>query len=144
MNEENVVATFFISENIPSSKNSRVWTGTYFIPSAYTRKWIKKSKAEWIEQKMRFIEALHKLTRPYYIEFTFVRKTKHKFDYINIAQAVQDQMVFHGWLEDDDADNIKPYFGDYQYDKLAPGVIIKILKEKPKHYDNQTHNRTGK
>ena len=138
-NEENVVAAFFISGNTPSSKNSRVFTGTYFIPSAYTRKWIKRTKNEWAAQKIAFREALQGITRPYYIEFTFIRKTRHRFDYINIAQAVQDQMSYYGWIEDDDADNLKPYFGDYQYDKSNPGVIIKILKNKPKHYDNQTH-----
>lgn len=123
----------FIGGNTPSSKNSRVWTGQYFIPSAYTRKWLKKSKSEWINKKEEFLKGLEGLPKPYYIEFTFIRKTRHKFDYINIAQAVQDQMTHYGWLSDDNADEMKPYFGDYKYDKLNPGVIIRILKEKPKH-----------
>jgi hypothetical protein len=137
------IPTFFISGNTPSSKNSRVWTGTYFIPSAYTRKWVRKSKKEWKEQRQGFVNALKECSKPFYIELTFIRKTRHRFDYINIAQVVQDQMVEHGWLEDDDATNMKPYFGDFQYNKENPGVIIKILKEKPEHYGNQTHPRTG-
>lgn len=133
------IPTFWISGNTPSSKNGRVWTGKYFIPSAYTRKWIRMTKKQWKDQMVDFRNALSELGKPYYIELTFIRKTRHKFDYINIAQAVCDQMKEHGWLQDDDADNIKPYFGDYKYDKSNPGVIIKILKEKPKHYDIQTH-----
>lgn len=66
--------------------------------------------------------------------------SKHRFDYINIAQGVMDEMKTYGWLEDDDATNVKPYFGDFQYDKDKPGVLIKILKHKPIHYDNQAHS----
>ena len=125
--------TFFIPDNTPSSKNSKVWTGKYFLPSAYTRKWIKRTKQDWINQRGAFVAALATLSPPYFIEFTFIRKTKHKFDYINIAQAPLDQMTLHGWLPDDNADVVKPYFGDYIYDKNNPGLLIKILKEKPKH-----------
>lgn len=133
--------TFFISGNTPSSKNSRVWTGKYSIPSVPTRKWIKLSKKEWLEQKQKFLDAVVDIGTPYYVEFTFIRKTRRKFDYINIAQAVCDQMKFYGWIADDDADNLKPYFGDYIYDKYNPGVIIRILKEKPQHYDSKTFGR---
>lgn len=138
-NEENVVATFWISGNTPSSKNARVWTGSNFIPSAYTRRWIRETKHEWIEQRDKFKEALKGLEPPYFIEFTFIRKSKHKFDYINIAQGPCDQMKDFMWLTDDDMDNIKPYFGDYEYNKRNPGMKIKILKTKPNHYDLQTH-----
>lgn len=138
MSEDNVIETFYISGNTPSSKNSRVWTGQYFIPSAATRKWLKKSKLEWLSQKKRFLEVIAQVQKPYYIEFTFIRRTKHRFDYINIAQAPLDQMTYHGWLEDDNANVVKPYFGDYLYDKSNPGLIIKVLKNKPSHYDLQT------
>lgn len=130
---------FFISGNTPSSKNNRVWTGKYFIPSKNTIAWRKNTKQEWLSQRLRFIEEISKLPTPYYIELTFVRKSKHRFDYINIAQSVMDEMKHHGWLSDDDADNVKPYFGDYIYDKENPGVIIRILKTKPSHYDSKTH-----
>ena len=38
-------------------------------------------------------------------------------------------MVKHGWIEDDNADNLIPVFDKYKYDKKNPGVIIKILKD---------------
>lgn len=139
----NVIAEFFIPGNTPSSKNSRVWTGQYFIPSEATSKWIKKSKGMWISQSQQFRDSIKGLSKPYYIEFTFIRLTRRRFDYVNIAQAPLDAMVRHNWIDDDDMANVKPYFGDYIYDKNAPGLIIKILREKPKHYDSQTHNRTS-
>lgn len=138
--QPNVLATFFISTNTPSSKNNRVWTGYAFIPSQMTRKWLKKTKKEWLDQKEEFLKVISQLDKPYYIEFTFIRRTRHRFDYINIAQAPLDVMQEHGWLDDDSADYVKPYFGDYLYDKENPGLIIKVLKQKPNHYDLQTHS----
>ena len=66
--------------------------------------------------------------KPYNIEFTFYRKTKRKFDYINAAQIVQDLMVKHGWIDDDNCTEMKPYFGNYVHQKDNPGVFIKVLK----------------
>ena len=63
------------------------------------------------------------------ISFTFVRGTRHKFDYINPAQTVQDDMVKAGWIEDDNAEFILPVFIQYTYDKQNPGVWIEILKD---------------
>jgi Holliday junction resolvase RusA-like endonuclease len=48
---------------------------------------------------------------------------------INIAQAVQDAMVHHGWIDDDNADELVPVFGTYVYDNKNPRVEIKILKK---------------
>lgn len=134
--------TFFISGNTPSSKNSKIWTGTFLVPSKTVSKWLRASRKEWREQAEKFLNAIKDLEKPYYIELTFIRKTRRKFDYINIAQVIFDEMQHHGWLEQDDADHVKPYFGDYQYDKHNPGVVIKVLTEKPKHYDNQAHTGT--
>ena len=55
-------------------------------------------------------------------------KTKRKFDYINAAQIVQDLMVKHGWIDDDNCTEMKPYFGNYVHQKDNPGVFIKVLK----------------
>lgn len=99
---------------------------------------------EWEFQAETFRDSLEGLKLPYYIEFTFYRNSKHRFDYHNIVQMVLDTMcnelkignktVNFNWLPDDNADVVKPYFGDYVYDKKKPGVLIRILKEKPKHY----------
>ena len=125
---------FWISNNTPSSKNRKIWTGSFLVHGKSTARWLRDTKEEWKDQRLRFISQLHGLTTPYYIELTFVRKSKHRWDYLNASQIVFDTMKDYGWIEDDNADNVKPYFGDYIYDKLNPGVKITILKIKPIHH----------
>lgn len=117
---------FFIPGNVPSSKNGRRWTGKYFIASKTVVNYRKNAKAYYMQYAAAFKAELAKHQLPVEIGFTFIRGTKHKFDYINPAQTVQDDMVTYGWIEDDNADNIKPVFIDYKYDKNNPGVIIEI------------------
>ncbi len=76
-----------------------------------------------------FVNTIAKYKNPVYIHFTFIRGTKHKFDYINPAQTVQDDMVKNGWIEDDSCEFLIPCFEEYQYDKKNPGVIIEIKEE---------------
>ena len=63
---------------------------------------------------------------PLKITFKIYRKTKRRFDYINIIQGVCDCMVRCGWLPDDDAEHILPVFEQYEVDKNNPRVIISI------------------
>lgn len=117
---------FFIPGNVPSSKNGRRWTGKYFIASKTVVNYRKKSKDYYLQYASAFKKELAKYQLPVEIGLTFIRGTKHQFDYINPAQTVQDDMVSYGWITDDNADNIKPVFMDYTYDKNNPGVIIEI------------------
>ena len=71
---------------------------------------------------------MKKHTLPVKVSFTFIRGSKHKFDYINPAQTTQDDMVTYDWIEDDNMENIIPVFEPYSYDKVNPGVEIKIIK----------------
>jgi hypothetical protein len=124
---------FFIPGNVPSSKNGRRWTGKYFIASKTVVNYRKYSKKYYLEYAEKFKAELAKHDLPIEIGLTFIRGTRHKFDYINPAQTVQDDMVTYGWIPDDNADLIKPVFFDYQYNKTKPGVIIEINpKKKPK------------
>lgn len=125
---------FFIPFNTPSSKNGRRVIGNNVVKSYATEKWIRKTKKHWKSQATEFKNSLSGLKTPYYIEFTFITLTRHKFDYNNKADTVLDAMVKHGWLEDDDVTIVKPYYGDWVHNKEEPGVIIKILSKKPKHY----------
>ena len=118
---------FFIPGNTPSSKNSKQWTGKFLVSNKNTQQWKKDTKKYFEDNKADFLKQLEGLSMPYNIEFTFIRKSRHKFDYINILQAVADEMMVHEWLEDDNADVMKPFFGDYKYDKVNPGVFIKVL-----------------
>ena len=120
---------WFIPGNVPSSKNGRRWTGKYFISSKTVMKYRKDTKSFYQQYAPEFQKELKKHKLPVKIAFTFIRGTKHKFDYINPAQTVQDDMVTHDWIEDDNMVNIIPVFNPYKYNKENPGVIIEILKD---------------
>lgn len=126
------MTTFVINGATPSSKNSRVYTGKYLIASKATRKWVLSTEKDFKDQKDLFLKELSKHSAPYRIEFKFIRGSKHKFDYINPAQTIQDAMVKHGWIEDDNCTVMIPFFAEYEYDKENPRVEIKILNGKEK------------
>ena len=119
---------WFIPGNVPSSKNGRRWTGKYFIASKSTMKYRKDTKSFFEKYAPEFKEELKKHTLPVKVSFTFIRGSKHKFDYINPAQTTQDDMVTYDWIEDDNMENIIPVFEPYSYNKVNPGVEIKIIK----------------
>ena len=77
---------------------------------------------------------------PVTISFKFFRGSRHKFDYLNPAQTVQDDMVKHGWITDDNCEFIIPAFEKYEYNKENPGVEIKIIKQN----GSKTKNRIKK
>lgn len=120
----------FIPTNVPSSKNSRRWTGKYFIGSKQTMRYYKETKGYWLQYKNDFKSMVKDLDtkKPYKIVFKFVRKSRHKFDYLNPAQTVQDQMVKYGWITDDNANEMIPVFEEYEYNKDKPGVYIYVNK----------------
>jgi hypothetical protein len=120
---------WFIPGNVPSSKNGRRWTGKYFISSKATMKYRKETKEYYKKYKKEFLNALKECEFPVKVSFKFIRGTKHKFDYINPAQTVQDDMVKQGWLPDDDCSLLIPVFEPYEYDKENPGVEIKLIKD---------------
>lgn len=134
---------WFIPGNVPSSKNGRRWTGKYFIASKTVVNYRKDTKQYYQKYATEFQKELKKYKLPVKVGFTFIRGTRHKFDYINPAQTVQDDMVSYGWLEDDNAENILPVFYQYEYNKSNPGVYIEILKENVKKDDTrrQTSNK---
>jgi len=121
----------FIPYNVPSSKNSKIWTGKRLIWSKLAQQYVKDTDKYWREYAGIFVnESLKKSftnTVPLIVSFKFIRKSKHKFDYINPLQTVLDLMVRYNWIPDDNADVILPVFEPYEYNKDAPGVIIKIL-----------------
>ena len=89
--------------------------------------YIKSTKEDWINNKEKFEELLKNKEAPYQIEFTFLRNSRRKFDYINPCQTVQDLMVKYEYIQDDNCDYIIPSFGKYEYNKEGSGVKIKVL-----------------
>jgi len=76
---------------------------------------------------------------PYKVEFTFIRSTKQKVDYIGPLESCQDIMQDFGWIENDDAYTLKPSLGDLEVDleedtpeqienKLAEFYTIQYIK----------------
>ena len=126
---------FFIPGSVPSSKNSKVWTGRFLVVSKATKKYIKATEAHWKGKAVLFKKKLAKKQKPYKIGFHFVRGSKHQYDFVNPVQTVQDLMVTYGWLEDDNVDIMLPFPLEYpekssqfsSYNKTEPGVYIEIL-----------------
>jgi hypothetical protein len=118
----------FIPGNVPSSKNSRIYNSKTkrSFPSKTVQRYISMSKPFWVANKDKFLDMSKYSQYPMQVHFLFVRGTKHRFDYINPAQTVQDLMVDYNWVPDDNADYIIPVFEPYQYDKTKPGVYIYI------------------
>ncbi len=123
----------FIPYQVPSKKN-----GKSCMPSRATGKcvlvlnkaisnYFTKTKQLWLQGGKAFAEETKNLPRPLRVEFTFIRTTNQRFDYIGPMETVADIMVETGWIKDDSVQHIKPYFGDYIVDKTSPGVIITLL-----------------
>lgn len=127
-----VTEWFIQGYSVPSKKNSRqnfVRNGKQVsIPSKSHAEYVKTTDMQYKVFGNEFKRTVHflGLTYPLRVEFTFIRATKHSFDYCNAAQTCEDIMKGH-WFEDDSADYLIPSFQPYQYDKNNPGVKIKLL-----------------
>lgn len=90
---------------------------------------VKPIEQQLMLNKHKWIDSIKDTKKPLKISFKIYRKTHRKFDYVNIIQGLQDLMVKCGWLLDDNADEIIPYFEQYEVDKINPRVEIKINKD---------------
>lgn len=117
----------FIKGNVPSSKNTKQWTGKYLVWSKAAQKYVKETEKFWIEERDNWLKMIKGKTFPLKVSFKFIRKSKHRFDYVNPLQTVLDLMVKYEWISDDNADVILPVFEPYEYDKDNSGVYIKIV-----------------
>lgn len=66
-------------------------------------------------------------TYPVKLGIYIYRKTRVKFDYINIVQGLFDMLVKEGYIPDDDSNTIIPVFLGHEVDKENPRVILSIL-----------------
>ena len=119
----------FITGNVPSSKNSKQFTGKRLINSPTVQKYKKNFEFQW-EIYSYLFKGENKF--PLNISFKFFRDSARAFDYPNAVQLPLDLMKYHGWIEDDNAKIVKPFFEDFEVDKKNPGVLIKLLEEKIK------------
>ena len=125
--------TIFIPGNVPSSKNSRVWTGKFMVSSKAVNTWRKNTKQYWMDYRNDFKADYFgrmppsRYAKPIRLSMHFIRGNRHKFDYNNMSNTVLDEMVKYGWIPDDNADIVIPVFEPYTYDKKNPGVWLEIL-----------------
>jgi Holliday junction resolvase RusA-like endonuclease len=124
---------FFIPGAVPSSKNGRIMTRSgMFIASKATQKYRKLSAPYWEKYKAAFLKLINGKELPLIIGMHFVRGSRHRWDFINPAQTIQDEMTKAGWIEDDNAEIILPVPLNintkyWSYDKTKPGVYITVL-----------------
>ena len=124
----------FIAGNVPSSKNSKRWTGKMLINSKTVMKYIKDTDMQYKTFKTDFKKLIAGKELPVIVSFKFIRGTSHRFDYVNPAQTVQDLMVKNKWIEDDNANFIIPSFEEFEYDKENPGVQIKVYDKSKRFF----------
>ncbi|MDK4479942.1 hypothetical protein [Fusobacterium necrophorum] len=125
----------FIAGNVPSSKNSKeiCWNKNMKRPiltnSKTVKNYLKAHEHEWKNPKTikEFKKKLEGKEKPYRIGFYFIRDSRRKFDFINAAQLPCDLMARHGWIDDDNANEIVPVFLGYETDKENAGVGIEVL-----------------
>jgi hypothetical protein len=120
----------FIHGNVPSSKNSKQWTGKFLINSKTVRNYLQKHEHQWGDE----VWVKDRIPVPVIVGFHFVRDSHRKFDFHNAVQLCADLMVKHGWIDDDDMNHFIPVpftiKGEwFSYNKEFPGVYIKIFED---------------
>jgi hypothetical protein len=139
----------FISGNIPSSKNSKQFTGKYLISSKVVKNFLKskgiksystarkeievyKTMPDTLKDVLEPLKAvIQQMKQPCIIEFHFVRDSKRKFDFHNMVQLPLDLMTAYDIIEDDNMDYVipMPYMKNnqwYSVDKEKAGVYIRV------------------
>ena len=121
--------SIFIPGNVPSSKNSKQWTGRNLIWSKPAREYREKTQWLYTSETANFLDMVSESPKPLIIGFYFVRDSRRKFDFCNPVQTVCDLMVSYGWIPDDNIEEIIPVpvrikKSFYHTDKNHPGVYI--------------------
>jgi len=118
----------FIYGNVPSSKNSKVWTGKYLVSSKNVYKYKRHAIKQFMAHRNRFLKASENKVFPIMVQFTFYRENEQRFDFNNISQIICDLMVVCRWITDDSYKYLVPvYNSKVHIDKINPGVKIEIL-----------------
>ena len=122
---------YFIGKNVPSSKNSKMWTGKILIKNRLSREYEDFLLTLLLKEKRRWQYLRKGLDDPLEIEFYFFRDSKRLFDYINVLQIIADLLQKAGWLDDDDAAHFIPIFTGYEVtDKKNSGFKLRIINNK--------------
>ena len=77
-------------------------------------------------QRKKWFEELKGKEFPIRLSLRIYRKTRRRWDWVNIVQNLFDCMVKAGWLPDDDAEHLTPVFDGWEVDAKNPRVEIKV------------------
>lgn len=116
----------FIPGNVPSSKNSKVWTGKMLIKNKTSQEYEKSVQYIFNASRSKFLAMVEGKDKPYRISFKFVFKDKRRRDLHNMVQLPMDMMVKARWIDDDDYTNVIPVFEMPEVDKVNPGLYVKV------------------
>jgi len=140
----------FIPFSVPSSKNSKISTRKGVFMSKAVSEYIRALGIQYFSSSKKIVKGYVDINRPNLfkkafndknwvkpegqtiIAFHFVRKTRHKFDFINACQIIHDLMVAHDFIEDDNMDYLIPFPYKrnnkwYTYNKEKPGCYLKVI-----------------
>jgi len=145
---------FFIQNNIPSLKNSKVSTSKGVFSSPVVQKFLRSYGIKYYSSGKKVVEGyktipmtfpadeLRELFKesewPIEIGFHFVRSSRRRFDFVNAVQIILDMFTAFDIIPDDSMDFVTPRafkINDkfYSYDKNNPGVYVKIIKNDSKN-----------
>jgi Holliday junction resolvase RusA-like endonuclease len=118
--------------NVPSSKNSKriayIRGKILVLNSKFAETYIRETAKQWMLNKPNFNHLIKGKSKPYKIEFQFIRETKRRFDFVNLCQLPLDLMTKYEWIEDDDYTNVIPVINpEVVFDKKNCGIKIKVL-----------------
>lgn len=119
---------------MPSLKNRkqivRVKGRSFLVPSKSYKAWHKVAK-EGLEDHP-LIEHQWK-SLPLFIDFHFVRATRHKFDFINVAQGPLDLLVEMNILPEDNMETVVPRKWSWEIDKENPRTVLTLIENDMDH-----------
>lgn len=123
-----------INAEIHSSKNSRA-----IHTNGKGKRWIGKSavsKADEDEFILQFRQQREEWARmiqgqeyPLMVTLEFRRRTRGRWDYINLAQGLFDAMVAAELIPDDDVLHVIPVFLGFEINPKNPGCDIGIIPQ---------------
>lgn len=109
---------------MPSLKNGKVKTRWGLIPSKTVRRYMKERSEQWFDEEFRkeFLSQIENKEFPIRLHMYFIRDSRRKADYVNLAQLGLDLLVKAKLLPDDNMDYLCPVFDGYHIDKHNAGV----------------------
>lgn len=116
-----------------SAKNSmqivtRKSDGRQFIVKSAKAKQAEKGIYKQLETQMEtWYQMTDGLFYPLGIRFKMYRESHARFDFVNLAQSILDQMVAVKYIEDDNMKCVIPIFDYYEVDKLKPRTEITVV-----------------